>query len=281
MTEYLILSAEDIGKYHPDKTLIVSVLSPIETHGKHLPVGTDVFIARKILQETCQILSERFKILRLPDLCVGADSQPVFGSISLKYKTLKNIVIETGESLAKMGFKYWMIFDNHGGPRHQLALFDAIVYLKKKYQFVLVVPFLHIFQEMLKDSPQIGIPAGMNGDVNDLHAGTNETSLMLQIHPEMVRSYNLPRYFPSIRSRLGDFLRFLRTPDLAVTVGWVSDPKNPYYLGDPSMADPERGKRMIDYHVKRSVELFQKALNGDYQLPKLHNAIVRFLLRTI
>lgn len=38
---------------------------------------------------------------------------------------------------------------------------------------------------------------------------------------------------------------------------------------------------MIDYHVKRSVELFQKALNGDYQLPKLHNAIVRFLLRTI
>lgn len=177
MTEYLILSAEDITKFEPDKTVIVSVLSPIETHGRHLPVGTDIFIARKVLEKTCQILSEKFKVLRLPDMCLGSDAQPVFGSISLRYQTLKNMIIDMGKSLAKMGFKYWIIFDNHGGPRHQLALADAATYLKKKHQFSVIVPFLHIFQEMLKDSQEIGIPSGMNGDVNDLHAGTNETSL--------------------------------------------------------------------------------------------------------
>lgn len=279
MTEYLILWTEDIAKFEPEKTVVVSVLSPIETHGKHLPVGTDVFIAREVLQRTCQILSERFKIIRLPDMCLGCDAQPVPGSISLKYKTLKNMIIEIGENLARMGFKYWIIFDNHGGPRHQLALADAVNYLKKKHNFSLIVPFLHIFQEMLQDSEQIGIPAGMNGDLNDLHAGTNETSIMLHVHPEMVKNYNLPKYFPLNKSHLGNFLRFLGSKELATTVDWIKDPKNPYYLGDPSKADSERGKKMIDYHVKRSVELFQDALDCRYRPPKLFNMIVRWLLR--
>lgn len=281
MTEYLILSAEDISKFEPNKTVIVSVLSPIETHGKHLPVGTDVFIAREVLGQTCQILSDKFKILRLPDMCLGSDAQPVFGSISLRYRTLKNMIVDIGKSLAKMGFKYWIIFDNHGGPRHQLALIDAITYLKKKYQFTLIVPFLHIFQEMLKDSQEIGIPAGMNGDMNDLHAGTNETSLMLHIHPEMVKSHNIPKYFPTTKSRLGNFLRSLRAKELAVTVDWINDPKNPYYLGDPSKADAQRGKQMIEYHVKRSAELFEQALKGNYYPPKLYNPFVRWLLRNV
>ncbi len=281
MIEYLILSAQDIAKFDVGKTIVVSVLSPIETHGSHLPVGTDIFVAREVLQKTCEILSAQFRILRLPDLCLGADAQPVFGSISLKYRTLKELIIDIGKSLATMGFRYWMIFDNHGGPRHQLALADASVHLKKKYQFTLIVPFLHIFREMLEDSEEIGIPAGMNGDITDLHAGANETSLMLYTHPEMVKNYNLPRYIPSTQSHLGKFLRFLGSKELAITVDWVKDPKNPYYLGDPSKADAQRGKKMIDFHVKRSVELFQQALNSRYSPPKLYNAIIRMLLRIL
>ncbi len=280
MTEYLILSADDISKFEPDKTIIVSVLSPIETHGKHLPVGTDIFIARRVLEQTCRILSERFKILRLPDLCIGSDAQPVFGSISLGYGTLKNMIIEIGKSLAKMGFEYWIIFDNHGGPRHQLALVDAIKSLRK-YGLTLVVPFLHIFQEMLKDSQQIEIPAGMNGDIRDLHAGTNETSLMLHAYPEMVRSHNFERYFPTRETRLGRFIRFLRSEELAVIVDWINDQKNPHYLGDPSKADAQQGKKMIEYHVKRSVELFEEALKSNYKPPKLYNPIIRLLLRAL
>ncbi|MFN3282676.1 MAG: creatininase family protein [Pseudothermotoga sp.] len=280
MTEYLILSADDISKFEPDKTVIVSVLSPMETHGKHLPVGTDIFIARRVLEQTCRILAERFKILRLPDICLGSDAQPVFGSISLGYGTLKNMVIDIGKSLAKMGFKYWIIFDNHGGPRHQLALVDAIKSLRK-HRLTLVVPFLHIFQEMLKDSKQIEIPAAMNGDIRDLHAGTNETSLMLHAYPEMVRSHNFERYFPTRKSRLGRFIRFLRSEEIAVIVDWINDPKNPHYVGDPSKADAQQGKKMIEYHVKRSVELFEEALNLNYEPPKLYNPLIRLLLRIL
>lgn len=280
MTEYLILSADDISKFEPDKTVIVSVLSPIETHGKHLPVGTDIFIARRVLEQTCRILAERFKILRLPDICLGSDAQPVFGSISLGYGTLKNMIIDIGKSLANMGFKYWIIFDNHGGPRHQLALVDAIKSLRKQ-GLTLVVPFLHIFQEMLKDSQQIEIPAGMNGDITDLHAGTNETSLMLHAYPEMVRSHNFERFFPTRKSRLGRFIRFLRSEELAVIVDWINDPKNPHYVGDPSKADAQQGKKMIEYHVKRSVELFEEALNLNYKPPRLYNPLIRLLLRIL
>lgn len=240
-----------------------------------------MFIARKVMEETCREIEKYHEVVKLFELPLGSDAQPVFGSICLSYRTFRKVVSEIGTQLAKMGFKYWIVFDNHGGPRHQLALAETSMKLKKEFGFNLVVPFLNIFQEMLSDSPDIGIPAGMNGDVNDLHAGTNETSLMLYTKPEMVKTTNLPRYFPKKRTALGNFLRLLKTESLTVTIDWISDPSNPYYLGDPSLADPERGKKMIEYHVKRSIELFEAAKRGDYTPPKLFNPIVRLLLKLI
>lgn len=250
MKDYLTLTCEEVLKLDRERTVFISVISPIETHGKHLPLGTDVFIAHKVMEETCREIEKYHEVVKLFELPLGSDAQPVFGSIQLSYRTFKRVVLEVGTQLAKMGFKYWIVFDNHGGPRHQLALAETSIELKKKFGFNLVVPFLHIFQEMLSDSPDIGIPAGMNGDASDLHAGTNETSLMLYVRTEMVKTMNLPRYFPKKRTDLGNLLRLLKAESLAITIDWISDPSNPYYLGDPSLADPERGKRMIEYHVK-------------------------------
>lgn len=281
MKDYLTLTCEEVLKLDRERTVFISVISPIETHGKHLPLGTDVFIAHKVMEETCREIEKYHEVVKLFELPLGSDAQPVFGSIQLSYRTFKRVVLEVGKQLAKMGFKYWIVFDNHGGPRHQLALAETSIELKKKFGFNLVVPFLHIFQEMLSDSPDIGIPAGMNGDASDLHAGTNETSLMLYVRTEMVKTMNLPRYFPKKRTALGNLLRLLKAESLAITIDWISDPSNPYYLGDPSLADPERGKRMIEYHVKRSIELFETAKRGNYSPPKLFNPIVRLLLRLV
>lgn len=281
MKDYLALTCEEVQKLDREKTVLVSVISPIETHGKHLPFGTDVFIAQRVMGETCKYLEKDHEVVKLFEIPLGSDAQPVFGSIWLKYRTFKNLVLEVGYSLAKMGFKYWIVFDNHGGPRHQLALAEVSTKLKKKFGFNLIVPFLHIFQEMLNDSPEIGIPAGMNGDVRDLHAGTNETSLMMYVRPEMVRTKNLPRYFPTKRTVLGNLLRFLKTESLAVTVDWINDSENPYYLGDPSLSDAERGRKMVEYHVKRTLELFEVAKRGNYTPPKLFNRTVKLLLKLV
>lgn len=281
MKEYLLLTGEEVSRLDREKTVFVSVISPIETHGSHLPLGTDVFIARRVMEETCRSLERDHEVVKLFELPLGSDAQPVFGSISLSYGTFKRIIYETGTQLAKMNFKYWIVFDNHGGPRHQLALAEASTKLKRKYGFNLVVPFLHIFQDMLNDSADIGIAPGMNGDASDLHAGTNETSLMLCVDPQQVRTTDLPRYFPRKKSTLGKLLRFLGAESLAVTIDWISDPENPHYLGDPSLADPERGKKMIEYHVRRSLELFEKAKRGSYRPPELFNPVVRTLLRLV
>jgi creatinine amidohydrolase/Fe(II)-dependent formamide hydrolase-like protein len=277
--DYLSLTCEEVSKFNREKTVFVSVVSPIETHGRHLPLGTDVFIARRVMEETCQILEKDHEVVKLFEIPLGSDAQPVFGSIWLSYGTFKRLIFEVGTHLAKMNFKHWIIFDNHGGPRHQLALAEASRKLKEKHGFNLVVPFLHIFQDMLNDSKEIGIPPGMNGDAKDLHAGTNETSLMLHTNPDLVRTKDLPRYFPSRETFLGKLLRFLKAESLAVTIDWISDQQNPYYLGDPSLADPERGRKMIEYHVKKSIELFEEAKRGMYQPPKLFNPAVRLLLK--
>lgn len=279
MKDYLPLTCEEVSKLDREKTIFVSVVSPIETHGTHLPLGTDVFIARSVMERTCQLLEKDHEVVKLFELPLGSDAQPVFGSIWLSYRTFRELIYEVGSHLAKMNFKYWIIFDNHGGPRHQLALAEASTKLKRKYGFNLVAPFLHIFQDMLNDREEIGIPAGMNGDANDLHAGTNETSLMLSTYPHLVRTKNLPRYFPERRTFLGNVLRSLKAHSLAVTIDWIADPNNPYYLGDPSLADPQRGEKMIQYHAKRSIDLFETAKRGTYEPPRLFSPIVKLLLK--
>ncbi|MBC7116962.1 MAG: creatininase family protein [Pseudothermotoga sp.] len=160
------------------------------------------------MEETCQILEKEHEVVKLFEIPLGSDTQPVFGSIWLSYGGFKRLVLEVGTHLSRMNFKYWIIFDNHGGPRHQFALAEASKKLKEKHDFNLIVPFLHIFQDMLNDSEAIKIPAGMNGDVKNLHAGTNETSLMLCVDPQLVRTKDLPRYFPKRETTLTSLSQF-------------------------------------------------------------------------
>jgi creatinine amidohydrolase len=275
MVDYLELTRDEIAQLRRENTLFVSVVAPIEVHGGHLPTGTDLFVAEGILRRTVERL-EGWTVVRLPDLPLGAQAIPAPGSVRVRGSVLGAALLSWGKSLAALGFKYWMVFDNHGGATHQVAEASAARKLKHR-GFNLIVPFVPILRDMIDGRMEtIGLAAGYDGGIGDAHAGTNETSLMLALSPARVRKVyrSLPRWKPSKRTPTGNFGRMLGQPFLGAAMDWFASPDNPHYVGCPAEASAAAGEAMAEYHVKTGLALLEMAKAGNYDPPRPYPGLV-------
>lgn len=273
MKKYIDLTKRELDNADKKDLVLVSVLSPIEAHGPHLPLKTDLLIASEVMKRTTDALPA-IEFVELPVLCTGAQALPVSGSIGVRYRTIYNLLIDFGNGLRKAGFKKWVIFDNHGGPSHQLAEADAARKLKKR-GFELVVPFIDIMYGMNTHDSEIGLDSGRDGSMLDSHAGTNETSLYLAID-ENFNDISYGKYLPA-KSLGGRLVRLIGSQSLGFNVDWISDKNHPSYIGEPQLADAESGEKMLAYHVKKSMD----AIGGNYNHKLDYNWFSRFLLRII
>jgi creatinine amidohydrolase/Fe(II)-dependent formamide hydrolase-like protein len=273
MKKYVDMTKKQIDEMDKNDVVLVSVVSPIEAHGSHLPVNTDVAIASEVMRRTTDALPD-IKFIELPVLHIGAQPLPVTGSIGVRYGVLKNILIDYGKGLYKTGFRKWVVFDNHGGPAHMLAEADASRILKRR-GFELMVPFIDIMHGMNTHDPDIGLPADRDGSTMDSHAGTNETSLYMAFN----EGFNDNKYgkFTPEKSFTGSLIRLLGADSIGAALDWLNEKEHPSYVGDPSKADADSGNKMIDYHVRKYID----AIKGNYEHETGFNWFVKFLLRVI
>ncbi len=283
---YVELTYGELQSLKKDRTVMLLSVSPIEVHGWHLPVGTDVIIAEHLLERYANELKMRhpdLTLVKLPPLYVGSDALPLPGSLSVDAKYLQGILFSYGKGLAKQGFHYLFVADNHGGPRHQMAIEAAARKLWRKYKFYLLDPFNADFRKMVQHDRDLlsktGLQPGNCGDDTDSHAGTNETSLMLAVDPNYIKE-DYPDSLASkpvrkkghakLVTNLATFLRKCGLKEtgedllhLAETLAWVSDPEMKPYMGDPVKATKEAGEAMLKARLDDAIELFEKALRGE------------------
>ena len=286
------MTYEEVEKLNRDKTIFLMALSPLETHGPHLPVGTDLIVAEQLLLKYENVLNEKypdFTIIKMPSLPFGGSLLPVEGSIEIKARNLEKILLDISNNLSKLGFKYLFLADNHGGPAHQMAIEAASHKADKKLDFKLVDPFNYIFKMMVENDEKLlnrlSSTSGEIGDDPDLHAGNNETSLMLYLKPEEVGQYEslraslIPEYkgLAKVLNSLSKLFNSKSLAHLAVNLAWISDEQITPYLGKPAEAESYRGKEMVEARVTIALELFDKAIKGEKikEKPMLWN--LRFL----
>jgi len=270
-----------------ERTIALMALSPLEIHGPHLPIGTDVIVAEELQRRVIQRLQERhpeLDFLLLPSTYLGADTVPIPPSVNVDSRALYYLILATGRSLAVQGFHYLFITDNHGGPRHQIAIEKAVRQLYRRYRFAVVAPFLHFCRRMTELDPEllqaIGAGPGSVGDATDIHAGTNETSLMLAIAPGKVApsAQTLPLVAVDPKPGVGGLLRRLAVvvrafggrqlardlEHLAVLLNWTGmKEKMPTYIGNPSLAKAEAGHRMLEAHAEMGVLMLERVMAGE------------------
>ena len=156
---------------HTDAVIIP--LGSTEQHGRHLPLGTDSFEA----VETAKLIAQKADVLVAPVVLAGLSSHHMGfpGTITLMPETFEAVVYETAQSLIRHGFRKILIFNGHGGN----AVWVAAI-IQKINQTTSATAF---------DLGKIEVPRKeplYPPIVWDVHAGVEETSMMLYLAGSLV-----------------------------------------------------------------------------------------------
>jgi creatinine amidohydrolase/Fe(II)-dependent formamide hydrolase-like protein len=282
---YEELTASRLADLDRENTLVLMAIGPLEVHGPHLPLGTDVLVAIELQKRIIAQARERrpdTNFLILPPAFVGSDSLPAPGSVDVGSRAIHHLLRATARSLAAQGFRILLVTDNHGGPRHQVAIEKAVRRVFRSSGFALIAPFNRLYRRMIEGDPRLlddtGAAAGCNGDDADNHAGTNETSLMLTVAPGLISPSwktlglsSVPEQALTKRlfgilsgavERLGARRLARDLVHLGATLGWVNMEPMPTYIGDPSLADAGAGERMLQAHVAEAVTMLEEVWAG-------------------
>ena len=224
----------------------VSAIIPvgsIEQHGPHLPISTD----SDIVTEVAKQVSKKCNFLLVPTLSYGISFEHApFFNISIKGKTLQQILIDICISLSSNNIRTIFIINGHHGNVKSLENLEKRIsqILKKKIR-VFVFSYWHF----------------MKRDFD--HAGFVETSLMLNISKKVKMNLAKKGLIPKNlsqkeKSRLSK-LASKSFPSVTGNGVW----------GDPTKATSKDGKKLLSEIVRNLVKKSQTCLTE--KSPKLHH----------
>jgi creatinine amidohydrolase len=187
------LSWIDVAAHLAGDPRLIIPIGALEQHGPHLPLGTNVLVARQLALD----VSREFGVLRAPTLYYGvnvASERAYAGTASLRPKTLHRAVNELLEAWEAHGIKEFIIITAH---RHEPHL-DALATLITARARVRVASIWDVpIADLLDTQP------------GPLHGCEAETSVMAFLYPELVRmdrarDFDLPQeqFERYIRGRL-------------------------------------------------------------------------------
>lgn len=186
------LSWVEIEKLDKKKTVVFIGIAPIEEHGRHLPIGVDVYETEfwvKHSIEKLEIEFGDFKFLTLPVITYGHGNLKGFvGNIHLSQRLIYKVTLETLNAIMEWGIKNVVIISAHADPKHLIAIEQACEKINKEYGITAFAPMGAIFSHKMKNEKTSykGLIKKLEEFPNDFHAGWIETSCMLSIKPSLV-----------------------------------------------------------------------------------------------
>jgi creatinine amidohydrolase len=161
-----------------DPRLILPV-GALEQHGPHLPLGANIIIAERVSEE----VSRSLRILRAPTFSYGVivGRGPFTGRAGTSRKTLHRAINGLLEDWEDQGFRQFVIITAHRVEPHLEALLMALTSEATTAVF---------------DLYEIDVSDLLESDPESEHAGELETSLLLYLAPEFVRTADVTDFVP-------------------------------------------------------------------------------------
>jgi creatinine amidohydrolase len=248
------------------RTLFILPMGMIEQHGPHLPVGADTFgvtfEANGASRRVSQALPD-WRVVMMPPINYGQSGanqlgdRPIHpGTYAIRQSTLRSLVADLGGQLAQNGFKWIFVVNGHGAPTHNIAINEACDFVSEMFH----VTMLHITGLFRGDATiqsngqQIDAKyfsaAELSSFGMDVHAGVGETSGMLAVRPDLVRSN-----YKTLPSQAGQSLEELR--EIATAPGWQG------YLSSPARATAAHGRAVEAWWIDGVTNLILRAVRGE------------------
>lgn len=164
--------------------VVVIPTGSLEQHGPHLPLFTDTLLATAVSVAVESRLADQ--VLLTPALWLGASSHHLgfAGSLSNSFEGYEQALIQVVKSLHRHGFWKFYVLNGHGGNTSSNDV--ALRKLKEEFPSLLVGAsgYFQFVQELTA--------ATLEGPIKGIrHACEAEVSLMLHLHPELVRTDRL------------------------------------------------------------------------------------------
>lgn len=181
------LTREELREQAARATVVVP-LGSIEQHGPHLPVQTDTTIVTALAEGSVARAAQEVPVVLAPTFPVGfAHHHLSFGgTLSIGLSTYLEVITNIGESLAIDGFKRILFLNGHGGNDASIRAVGDRLVVEGGYDIqVAGTSYWTCAADAL---------AALELDIGPVpgHAGSFETSCMLALRPDLVRTALIP-----------------------------------------------------------------------------------------
>jgi creatinine amidohydrolase len=174
---------QDVDAFDRSGVVLIPTGS-LEQHGPHLPLFTDSLIATAVGRNIEEKLPEG--ILLTPTLWLGASGHHLrfAGTLSATMETYMGAIASVVESLLPHGFRKFYVINAHGGNNEPNGV--ALRSLKARYSDA---TFGHSgYYAFVADE----VAGTLEGPLKEMrHACEAEASLMMHLHPDLVRTDKL------------------------------------------------------------------------------------------
>ena len=216
-------------------------IGSLEQHGPHLPLNTDIVLAEGLTERIILRWGESFDLWQLPTISISLAREHEWapGTMSLSIQGMTTLLRDLGREIARaMPTRNLAIINGHGGNR---GILEALAQ-DLRADFDLNACILH---------PSALLEFDENGAIPEIHAGKNETSMMLAIAPQLVRQDLIAQLQrPTARE-------VIRNTVLSFEVTWPWTTQDERIadmgvIGDARAASAELGQRIVDHAVDRA-----------------------------
>lgn len=234
------------------KTCILPI-GVFEKHGPHLPLGTDLYIAREYaLRAAAKEYTVVFPWYYFSQIN-EAKHQP--GTIAYSPELIWKILQETLNELARNGFDKIIIVNGHGGNNAFLNFF-GMAQLSERRSYS-----LYWFQptddpEVIKKAEEL-----TQHDPFNAHAGNEESSVLKAIVPDLAHLDRASQQSGVDQERLKNL------NNVYTGIWWYAKFPN-HYGGDGTRANAKAGELLINSTVDQLVRMIQQ-VKKDEVVPAL------------
>lgn len=228
-----------------ETSVIIQPLGAIEQHGPHLPLSTDLTIATAVAEAAVPLaVAEGVDAWLLPPLAYTKSNEHAWnaGTIWLSARTMLSVLEDVGRCVAATRARKLVFLNGHGGNSALVAMANR----ELRLQFGLETFLAHPSQPADQGGASPPSELGMG-----VHGGTDETSMMLHLRPELVDMSKAVRDVPE-HLAANRHVRF----GGSVAFGWLSNDFGDHgHIGDPTHASAELGRQLFDGAVSTFVEV--------------------------
>ncbi len=241
-------TTKELAAMDADRVIAVLPGAAIEQHGPHLPLSVDADIGAAVVERLAERLAVALPVLFLPPLPVGVSPEHAdfAGTLSLSAETMLRVLAEIGASVAATGVRKLVLLNTHGGNPQVLDLAAQALRRERKMLVFPLNAYRYWRAEDLFD---------VHETAHGIHGGAVETSIMQAIAPDEVRADEV-RKFPSRSEEMAGDYAHLRPFGRIASFGWQTQDLNPDgAVGDATLADADKGGRLLDTAVATLVEI--------------------------